>query len=394
MRYILVAFLIFFSSEALISQQLQIGVLRQVKSKKVLFSYFEGSYMITADNKSFGAILPTESVAIEVIPNGKIKLVKGGSVLGEFNKVYLQATGKNHAIRVKNLLPSVKERKYEDDFAIVNAGGFLTIVNHVSMIDYLSGVVESEGGGGRHEEYYKVQAIMSRTYAVKYMNRHKKDGFQLCDQVHCQAYHQKLTYTPEIRKAVIATDHQVMIDAKGKLIDGFFHANCGGQTSEPHYVWNESIPYLTSFRDTFCIHTKQAKWETKILQSEWQNYLVEHFAYPINDSLFAQKIFTFEQSERLAFYHGSELGIPLRDLRTKFNLKSTFFDCFPEGEYVVLRGRGFGHGVGLCQEGAMRMAKSGFFAEQILQFYFPGAVIKIKQDNSYFEQPDKSPFDF
>lgn len=394
MRCVLVALLLFFWSEALLSQQLQVGVLRQVKSKKVLFSYFEGSYMIVADNKSFGAILPTESVAIEVAPNGKVKLVKGVSVLGEFTKVYLQATGKNHAIRVKNLLPSVKERKYEDDFAIVNTGGLLTIVNHVSMINYLSGVVESEGGGGRHEEYYKVQAIMSRTYAVKYINRHKKDGFQLCDQVHCQAYHQKLTYTPEIRKAVIATDHQVMIDVKGKLIDGFFHANCGGQTSEPHYVWNESIPYLTSFRDTFCIHTKQAKWETKILQSEWQKYLVEQFAYPLHDSLFTQKIFTFEQPERLAFYHGSELGIPLRDLRTKFNLKSTFFDCFPEGEYVVLRGRGFGHGVGLCQEGAMRMAKSGFFAEQILQFYFPGAVIKIKQDNTYFEQPEKSPFDF
>jgi len=386
--------LFLFTFLTLSAQTMQIGVLRQVSSKKVLFSYFEGSYMIYGDSKSFGAILPTESVSIEVAANKKVKLVKGLTVLGEFNKVTLQATGNNHAIRIKNLSPVVKERKYEDDFVIFNSGIALTIVNHVSMTNYLSGVVESEGGGGRHEEYYKVQAIMSRTYAMKYLNRHKKDGFQLCDQVHCQAYHQRLTYTPEIRKAVKETNYQVMHDENGKLVDGFFHANCGGQTSEPHYVWNEAIPYLTSFRDTFCIHTKQAKWEVRIPKTSWQSYLVEHFSFPIHDSTYQEKLFNFIQPERLAFYNGSELGIPLRDLRSKFNLKSTFFDCHLDGDEVVLNGRGFGHGVGLCQEGAMRMAKAGYSSMQILKFYFPGVTIKMKNDTEYFEQPEKSPFDF
>jgi len=105
-------------------------------------------------------------------------------------------------------------------------------------------------------------------------------------------------------------------------------------------------------------------------------------------------LYRFAQPERLAFFHGPELGIPLRDIRTKFNLRSTFFSCFPEGDEVVLKGRGFGHGVGLCQEGAMRMAKAGFAAEQILKFYFPGVVIRERNDNSYYEQPEKSPFDF
>ncbi len=387
-------FLFLFTFLTLSAQTMQIGVLRQVSSKKVLFSYFEGSYIIHGDSKSFGAILPTESVSIEVAANKKVKLVKGLTVLGEFNKVSLQATGNNHAIRIKNLSPVVKERKYEDNFEIFNSGTSLTIVNHVSMTNYLSGVVESEGGGGRHEEYYKVQAIMSRTYAMKYLSRHRKDGFQLCDQVHCQAYHQRLTYTPEIRKAVKETNFQVMKDENGKLVDGFFHANCGGQTSEPHYVWNEAIPYLTTFRDTFCIHTKQAKWEVRIPKMSWQKYLVEHFSFPIHDSTYLEKLFHFQQPERLAFYNGSELGIPLRDLRAKFNLKSTFFDCHLEGDEVVLNGRGFGHGVGLCQEGAMRMAKAGYSSLQILKFYFPGVTIKMKNDTEYFEQPEKSPFDF
>ena len=393
MRQLGMLFLVFFHC-ALSAQTMQIGVLRQVISKKVLFSYFEGSYLIMGDSKSFGAILPTESVSVEVAPNNKVKLVKGLTVLGEFSKVSLQATGNRHAIRVKNLIPDVKERKYEDDFTIVNASNSLTIVNVVSIEDYLCGVVESEGGGGRHEEYYKVQSIMSRTYAMKYASRHKKEGFQLCDQVHCQAYHQKLTYTPEIRKAVKETDQQVMLDQHGKLVDGFFHANCGGQTSEPHYVWNEAIPYLTSFKDTFCIHTKQAKWQVRIPKSSWEKYLVEQFAFPIHDSSYIHKLYTFEQPDRLAFYNGAELGIPLRDIRTKFNLKSTFFETYLDGEEVVLNGRGFGHGVGLCQEGAMRMAKAGYNALQILKFYFPGVSIRIKNNLDYFEQPEKSPFDF
>jgi stage II sporulation protein D len=376
------------------AQTMQIGVLRHVQSKKVLFSYFEGSYMIYADGKAFGSILPTESISIEVVANNKVRAVKGGTVLGEFSKVYLQATANNHSIRLKNIKPDVKERKYEDDFEVTNNGQILTIVNHVSMSDYLAGVVESEGGGGKHLDYYKVQAIISRTYALKYKNKHKKEGFQLCDQVHCQAYHQRLTYTPDIRAAVNSTDGVVMLDQSNKLVDGFFHANCGGQSCEPHYVWNETLPYLTSFKDTFCIHTRQAKWEKRIPKQEWENYLVNQFAYPIHDSVYKSKLFRFSQPERLAFYHGAELGIPLRDIRSHFNLKSTFFSCYPEGNDVVLLGRGYGHGVGMCQEGAMRMAKSGFDYVQIIKFYFPGVELKSQSTVEYYNQPEKSPFDF
>src|SRR5690606_33642675 len=151
---------------------------------------------------------------------------------------------------------------------------------------------------------------------------------------------------------------------------GYFFANCGGQTSESDFVWNEPVSYCRSIVDTFCIHSKQATWTKKIPKSEWRAYLINQFGFPVSDSLFGNYLYTFSQPKRHAFFLHPKLGIPLRDLRVQFKLKSTWFDCYPEGDYVVLNGKGFGHGVGLCQEGAMRMATYGYNYEQILKFYF------------------------
>ena len=76
----------------------------------------------------------------------------------------------------------------------------------------------------------------------------------------------------------------------------------------------------------------------------------------------------------------------MRDLRVKFYLKSTYFDTCLEGSQVVLNGRGFGHGVGLCQEGAMNMAKFGYDYTQIARFYFYNVDIIDSNQNNFFDQ--------
>lgn len=376
------------------SQELKIGVLRAYDVKRVQFSYLEGSYLIQADTNAFGAILPNEFVDLRVTSDNKVELKKGAVLLGRFDSVQLSQTKPNSSIRVLSKSPSVKERKYNDNFTITAAGSELNVINNVSMNNYLSGVVESEGGGGKHLEYYKVQAIMSRTYALKRLYRHKKEGFELCDRVHCQAYHNKLIYTPTIVEAVIETEGEVMVEDNERLVDGYFHANCGGETSESDYVWNTRINYLEPFKDTFCIYTRQARWEKRIPQWEWKNYLVETFDYPMNDSVYGELIYSFKQDSRLAFFQGPQLGIPLRDIRYHFKLKSTFFSCYPEGSDVVLQGRGYGHGVGLCQEGAMKMAKFGYNYEQILLYYFPGVHLSNSYADLFFNQEVEDPLKF
>ena len=99
--------------------------------------------------------------------------------------------------------------------------------------------------------------------------------------------------------------------------------------------------------------------------------------------------FEFDQQFRKAFYVHPSLGVPLRDLRKKFNLKSTFFSTTLEGDEIVLKGKGFGHGVGLCQEGAMNMAKNGYSYKQIALFYFNDVFIVDYFRDQFFNQEEE-----
>lgn len=386
MKYYIGLVFLLISTHFVMANDIRIGVYRSHHIQSIDFSYVDGAYFIIGDSINFGELSATNYVS--VVRNGeKVILKKAGKTLGTFDKVLLQPLFYDISIRLRPRAPILRERVYNDAFEIISGEKGLTIINEVSYPHYLGGVIESEGGGGRHIEYYKAQAVISRTYALMHYHRHQQEGFNLCDQVHCQAYYSRLTHTKLIEKAVEETRGIYIVDSTtNRYVEAYFHANCGGETSSSDYVWREDIHYLQPIKDTFCIHTSQAKWEKKIPKSEWRSYLVNTFYYPIEDSLYKALIYTFEQPSRKAFYISPHLGIPLRDLRYKFNLKSTFFSCYPEGDYVVLKGKGFGHGVGLCQEGAMKMASEGFDYRQILAFYYEGIRFKQYFVQAFFRQ--------
>lgn len=378
-----------------LTQEIEIGVYRGYTIKKIDFSYHDGSYLIKGDTSYLGTILPNEFVTLKATSDNKIELFHGVVSKGKFSQVKLIPSQHASYIRLHPKSPVVKERRYQDGFKITCTANSLTLVNLVDLDHYLSGVVESEGGGGKHLEYYKAQAVLSRTYALKHLKRHKKDGFSLCDEVHCQAYHNGLRYAPAIQKAVEATHGIYIVDSISKvMVDGFFHANCGGQTSSADYIWKESIDYLQPFKDTFCIYTKQATWETEIPKKEWRDFLVNNYFYPIEDSVYRSNIYTFDQVDRKVFYLHPHLGIPLRDIRFHFKLKSTYFSCYPDGDMVILKGKGFGHGVGMCQEGAMSMANKGFDFQKIIRHYFDGVEFVNRQLDVFFNQKVTGIWDF
>ena len=372
--------------QSLWGRDILIGVYRGNTIQQINFSYDNGDYSIYGDTIAFGILSKNEFVSVSEYGDS-VQLKKGVVTLGTFKEVRLEPLENNLSLSLLPEIPRVRGRKYQDGFIITSGEKGLIIVNKVSIDHYLEGVIESEGGGGQPMEYYKAQAVISRTYALKNITRHQDQGFSLCDQVHCQAYFHQLKYTKDIVIAVEATHGIYLVDTvKHELVNGLYHSNCGGETISPDYVWNEKIDYLQPIKDTFCIHSMNARWTKKILKETWQNYLVNTFFYPINNHKAKSTIFTFEQNDRKAFYLNPRYGIPLRDIRLHFKLKSTFFSCHPDGNYVVLEGRGFGHGVGLCQEGAMSMAKMGYNYKQILAFYYTGVNLENFLEYLFFNQ--------
>ena len=375
-------------------QTMHIGVLRNQSTTKIEIKVMQGTYSVIGDNFKAAELVPGQSIVLETNTQNRVRSTMNGEVLGNFNQVVIRGTMKSDVLEFLSLSQKAKAREYHGDLTATNPNGALRLVNQVSIEHYLSGVVECEGGTGHTETYYMVQAIMSRTYALKYQDKHRADGFQLCDQVHCQAYHHRQMKTPLINRAVVQTDGMVMVDDKNRLIDAFFYANCGGETCDASHVWNNSVSYIQPFKDTFCIKTAQARWSKKIPKQQWIDFLVNNYDYPIYDSVYREKIFHFVQEHRLAFFHGPELGIPLRDIRQEFKLKSTYFSCYEHEDYVILEGFGYGHGVGLCKEGAMEMARQGYHFTQILRYYFPNIIIRVLEKSDYFQHLEKLPEDF
>lgn len=352
------------------AQNIRVGIFSDKTIKECEGIVGKGTYFVFKDSIQLAKLGPAD-IFKATYAAGVIRVMVNGVEKGRGKSIRLIQDKQEDYLQVRLILPAAKQRSYEGDFDIEIRKEALNLINNLDMETYLEGVVESEGGPGQRLNYYKAQAVISRTYAMKYWNKHKENGYNLCDRVHCQAYLHHRSATVIIDSSVHQTRGIIMLDQNNELYPTYFHANCGGQTSEPHYVWNEEIPNLCSFKDTFCIHTQQAKWEKKIPKEQWTNFLVDKYNFPISDSVSNQLLHHFVQEQRSAFYLHPIYGIPLRDIREQFKLKSTFFDAEIVGEEVLLHGRGFGHGVGLCQEGAMNMAKKGYTYDQILGFYYP-----------------------
>ena len=352
------------------AQNIRVGLFSDKSIKEMEGIVGKGTYFIFKDSTLLAKIGPADVFKANYV-GGLIRVVVNGSEKGRAKSIRVIQDKQEDYLQLRLIQPVAKQRSYEGDFELEIRKEAINLINNLDLETYLEGVVESEGGPGQKVNFYKAQAVISRTYAMKYWNKHKENGYNLCDRVHCQAYLHHRSASVTIDSAVHQTRGLVMVNESGDLYPTYFHANCGGQTSEPHYVWNEEIPNLCSFKDTFCIHTQQATWEKKIPKDQWMKFLVDKYDYPVWDSTSLRLLQHYQQDQRAAFYIHPIYGIPLRDLREQFKLKSTFFDAEIVGEEVLLHGRGFGHGVGLCQEGAMNMAKRGYTFDQILGYYYP-----------------------
>jgi stage II sporulation protein D len=330
-----------------------------------------GKYIIYENETKVAEALKNDIIKF-VVADNKVKVLINNKEIGNYANISMSGAGYLNSFKIKPVLPTVKERIYDDDLRLNIVGEYFLIINHVDAEHYVSGVVQSEGGGSvKDNEFYLVQAITCRTYALNNMKKHAKEGFNLCDSVHCQLYYGRCKNS-EILAAVYKTLGDVIVDKDDKMIAAAFHTNSGGQTVNSEDIWKISTTYLKSVEDTFSINMPSATWEKKISKQKWLNYLEKKFNYPVTDPQKLKAVLNFTQEKRVIYLTDS---IKLSAIRVDLGFRSTFFSIIDMGDSVLFKGKGYGHGVGLSQQGAIRMAQLGYTYKDIIRFYYKDVEI-------------------
>jgi stage II sporulation protein D len=273
--------------------------------------------------------------------------------------------------KIRPVNPAIDYRVYEGGLFIKHDYNRFYAINHISPKYYLAGVLQAECGYNKHIEFYKAHAVISRTYLYKSIDKHINEGFHLCDGVHCQAYKGWSNET-NIQQAVNETDDTILSFYDTTLVAATYFSNCGGQTDKASNVWLNDEPYLTSVSCNYCSNGRNYSWERKISLHDWKKYLTSQ---GINCDLLNDEQLLIIQTQRQRSVKINQRTILLRKVREDWNLKSAFFTMQLNGNMITIRGKGYGHGVGLCQEGAMEMAKQNFNYKDIIHFYYQQITI-------------------
>ena len=318
-------------------------------------------------------------------------------------------------------------RSYRGEFLISPQNGKLNLVNRIALEDYLRGVLPREVSPSWPMASLKAQAIAARTYSIVSSNRHGKNNYDLCATTHCQVYGGAGVENPNTDQAVAETAGLIIIYNK-RPIYAYYHDSSGGYTEDPVNVWSTAVPYLKPVPD-WDFNAPLAQWTRTI---SWQDLQVAATRnYPQVGRLYqvlpvgfgrngkvlklnlrgdkGEVIISGEQfryltgipssNMQLAMIYGPEPfitlwwvhGNPLPEVLTANNeIPGLGADILnppwdlpdpwswlqdKEPIRVVVKGAGWGHGLGLSQEGAKEMAVRGYTELQILEHYYPGATV-------------------
>jgi len=239
----------------------------------------------------------------------------------------------------------------------------LMVINHLPLEKYLVGLVGSEISSSWPIESIKTQVVAARTYAMNKIDglRKSRSGnpYDITSTVSSQVYHGSHVEDARAAGAVNATRGEIMY-RNGSLFPSFYHSCCGGRTEHAHNVWDgETGPPVVD--DKFCKRSPKYGWTRSIPVKEFISTLNDH-GYPV-DSVISIAITSFSDSPRVQLLliegnHGLEM-VEATELRKIFGyseIKSTWFETSLKGKKIHFKGRGYGHGVGMCQWGAKGMA--------------------------------------
>ena len=248
--------------------------------------------------------------------------------------------------------------------------GHLLLIAHIPLEQYVASVLAGELNGVTNPETLKAMAVAIRTYAIRHRSAHAAEGYDLCDTTHCQNVY--WSQRRKVHQDAAESTEGLMLWWKGEPAATYYSAHCGGTS--------ESSPmgaYLPVKADSHCVTRGNDHWRAAFTGEQLASAL-----------LLNAPATTFEVTERSASGRANYLSVNGRRIganqlqsalgnRYGWQMKSLLFDVTRVGDKFVFAGRGRGHGVGLCQIGAIQMGASGHTSREILEEYYPGAKIGL-----------------
>jgi stage II sporulation protein D len=264
---------------------------------------------------------------------------------------------------------------YSGNIEVWKGENGLYIVNEISLEDYIKGVVAAEVGNKWELEALKAQAVAARTYAVYQKIHNKKRPYHITASVLDQVY-KAGNISENIERAVMETKGEILT-YEGEPIIAFYHSTSGGMTEDPAEVFGRSYPYLKPV-ETSCENSPYNLWERRIplLEIEKASAINGIKEIYINETTASNRVrnlkIVTEKDEHIVI---------AKDLRKNLGwdrLPSTMItNITRDGDIFMIEGKGYGHGVGMCQWTALEMAKKGMNYREILSKFYPNTTIQL-----------------
>jgi len=275
---------------------------------------------------------------------------------------------------------NVNGRYYRGQLIIRNSGG-LTVLNTLDMERYLASVVGSEAVETWPDDALRAQAVVARTYALYKLKASSGNAFDVRATTDDQVYLGTERETGKLRRIVKETAG-IAVLYKGKVFPTYFHSTCAGHTEEVSRALKyESIPPLRGVPCNYCTDSKYYGWWTVNVDVEALSSLMRRNGRNVGRVTNVEPLDIGPSGRALKVRVTGDQSTTVmnaydfRKLVGASQIRNTNFQVRNYGSYFQFLGRGWGHGVGMCQFGSKGMADKGYGFMAIVRYYYPGADI-------------------
>lgn len=296
----------------------------------------------------------------------------------------------------------VDKKTYRGILRVVPHGESIRVINVVYLEDYLRGVVPPELGRRNEDELeaVKAQAVAARTYAMSHLKQYEGEPYDIKSSIMDQLYHGVNVEDKLVNRAIDATTGRV-ITYRDALIDAYYHSTCGGRTDDIADVWGrQQVGYLKSVEDNAaCSWSKYYTWRELFTEKQLRGRIEQYLASDRGRDLRIDPITDLTISKRTAGGRILTLAIHTKSGVYRFHkdrirwvigrtsnpdliLPSDRFGIDIERDAqgnvarIIFSGQGYGHGVGMCQCGAIGHARNGWDYDSILKLYYTSVELK------------------